>query len=668
MNRLIRVGDLFESKMSERLGGRRILRANENLAGRIFFLDVQSNFNYYVHHRPLMTPEISYLPSHMTRIGEYESTLLGKLNDPPQPVICIVGDMGSGKSTTISFITYLLKQKACATCQSKSRITGCDNLIARIDFRKVTEDIRKSHDVSKLTEIICNDLRARASFILDDEEELFEFWDFIIIKFKEQMDQEGDEVIRVMIREARWLINSDEDRRTYTRRQELLGLLSDRDSNWHLRYLILLWRYLLQTRYNNHRDCVLIILDNVDTLEPVLQRKLVDLLLRTSNQDGPTFVILMRPETLMRQGLADSLVDIVPHVGLSPLDVIRDRLQRFRDNQSSYLTPELGLTKDQRQIVSRYLLRMINDIQNDSGNAFVQFLSNASGNSVRLALILAQGLLMLRVDDMKKKSLTAHFLIRACITHGQQQFRSSPKSVVNNPFDVNGIEIGRFLIKTRILQYLADQNSKCSLSKLRSIFIMFGFNEDSIKRAINEMLRIECQMIRSDGYDIFRAEWGDEQETLYLTAIGKGYINQLIYSTDFIQEVMLDCRVDEKEWPKLYETGLLSEKLHYLYLFIRDICKEDERETAKFVRRLGPEKYHNLFGKHLITIDFVQRIYQSVWRIACSVTTKYPQHREEYSKLMADFTSLVRIQESKSEKLLGIQPRIVKTLTIYNCS
>ena len=657
MAKLRRVGDLFEEKEQSRTGERRIIQAAENLAIHILFPDVLRDFATYIQRRPIVRPEISDLPQDVIGLGEYESMLLGKLLSPKNPIVCIEGPIGAGKTTTINYLwQHIMVRMDCSNCESKNSNINCRKLIAHIDFKKFIAEV-ESPNLHKLVETICDELRARCTLLVDDEEECFAFWKQILDQYDSQTDTEVSSVARVLLGRAPWLHQEiSEPGKQLKRRLGLRDHLRQRDLIWYLRYMVLLWRYLLKTRFFNHRECALVILDNLDSLEPNLQRGLLDVVMRSAHQDGPTLVVVMRPETRKRHGLADELVDAVMHQGPEPIDVIVDRLNRFYQNPAKYFDPKIGLTKEQFQLVTEFLHRMQGRITED---VFAGFIRNAAGKSVRQALLLAQGLLMVSVADMKNLDITPHFLVRACITQGGTQFSAHPRSAITNPFDVPEVEEGRLLLKLRILQYLADRRDQCSLSVIRSAFTLFGYPEASIKAAVNALLQNECQLVRSDGYDEYRETWGDEQETLYLTEIGKGYIEHLVFDTDFVQEVMLDSRVESTRWPHIVTHDTLAEKLSLLYLFLKEVHEADRQEVQSFIARQGGDRYGHLFGTSFLSLDVIQRIYPSVGRILQSAARRYPKARQGYNEILTLFTSLVRVAEQSSSELIGVRPETV---------
>lgn len=607
----------------------------------------------------------------MSELGEYESLLLGKILRPVSPVVCIQGGMGAGKSTTINYLIHHVIGRMDSTSQNDPVHSNHTRLLAHIDFHNFGRASHFNHEVeerqsTEMLTVLCDELRARSWMVIDEQEEYFQFWNQLVNYYFSWADKEVNRVTRVLITKAPWIRNkidnpSPDD---LVKRQELLMKLQEQDMTWYLRYLILLWCYLIRTRYNNDRGKATVILDNVDTLSPHLQRLLISLVLRNASQNGPTFVILMRPETLRRQGLADTLVDVVHHEGPTPIDMVADRLKRFCKQPDNYFKPELGLTKNQAQLIEEFLQRIEQKINDDHEDVFSCFMRHSTGSSVRMALILAQGLLLNSLHDMKNSNLTPYFLIRACVRHGNPQFQAYPKNPIDNPFNINRIKEGRFLLKPRILNFIRDRgDDRCNLSVIRSTFALFGYPEESIKSALNEMLRNECQLLRSDGFDVYRETWGDEQETLYLTAIGKGYIDHLIYSTDFVQEVMLDCYINQpSSWPKAVSIDLLTEKFDLLYLFLRELHKTDADEVASFIDRHGVYKYHKLFGGRLISLDIVQQMYLSVNRIIYSVVDKYPHHKHNYMDLLSRFTSLLRMAEQKSNDLTGVAPDTINEM------
>lgn len=656
-----RIGDLLVEGESARTGERRVLEAAQNLAMRIMFLDVATAPDAYIQHRPTIRPDMRGLPADIRELGEYESNLLAKLIDPLFPVVCIEGVVGSGKSTTINYLVrHIVRRMACDDCPVHGRFAACKRLFAHIDFRKqpsMAPGGNHAAEPDRLVEMLCKELYARAGEVLgrDPEREYLQFWDYVIDEYDRYGAIEVAPVVRDLLSEGPWLREGvlPAQAEEIQRRARLREDLRKKDLGWYLNYQVLLWRYLIDTHFDGRPGCALVILDNLDTLATKLQRSLVDLVMRVSQRGGPTFVILLRPETRSRHGLADELVDVVKQAPLSPVDVVADRVNRFCGNPSPYLQHESGLTSEQSKVLADFLHSMRSRLAED---VFPAFLQAAAGSSIRQALLLAQGLCMVSLADMKKEMVTPHFLVRACITQGEPQFRASVKAPITNPFDLEGYEDGRFTLKWRILHYLARLDGKCPLSDVRTAFSLFGIPEASVKAALRDLVRNECQLVRSDGLDLLENTWGDEHDTLYLTDIGKGYLQHLILDANFVQEVMLDSRIDPSGWAKSVQFDRLTEKFLLLLAFVKEVNRADVAEAGLFIRRHGVRKYAELFGPRLLSLDLITAMYGAVGRILASRARSQFDRRLEFKDVLDRFTSFVTTAGNASRDLLGVNP------------
>ena len=70
------------------------------------------------------------------------------------------------------------------------------------------------------------------------------------------------------------------------------------------------------------------------------------------------------------------------------------------------------------------------------------------------------------------------------------------------------------MLKLRLLQFLMDKDGQAGLNAIRNTFTLFGYEANDIKMALNSLVRLECQLCRSDGLDVFNETWGDEHETI----------------------------------------------------------------------------------------------------------------------------------------------------------
>lgn len=654
MSPLRRLGDLVKVSEVELRGEHRILSGVDHLASKIFFPTFRSVEDYYIYSSPTIIPENFALPEGMTGIGEYEANLISKLLDPPNPVQVIIGTLGSGKSTTIDFIIkHILPANNCGHCLRTHHQT-CQRMIAWMDCKQFADKPGSQISNGAVINQLCKEMRGRCGQFLTDEIEFIDYWNYIFKNYTESTDLITSNVAASLLAEDSSVRGNQEQlsATVLNRRKDLRDKLQ-KDSGWHINYMVLLWRFLIASHFNGRKDCGLIVLDNMDSLSPNYQSTLLDYIIRNSHVDGPTFILLMRPETFNRHSLNDILVDVTQHSSPDPIDVIYDRSDRFLANPKPYLDTIGGLSTEQKSIVVDYFSRMIPKMKDEK--RFSTFIKASTGESIRNALVVAQDILNgVTLSEMRNLDLTTHYVIRACINHGNRQFIGNPKNRLDNPFEVIGLTEGFLLLKPRMLRFILGRGEKCRTALLLNAFALFGYSTKELIPAVNDLLRMEHQLLVSDGFDYFHETTGDDQETLHLTEVGKGYLDHLLFDVDFIQEVMLDTRVDSDEFPVELGIDRLEEKFTALYYFLRTLQRTDELEVRRFIRTHNARRYTELFGKRMLTLDILVKITPSIERILYSSARKYSSHESDYIDLAERFVSLVRVAENAQLDLLGV--------------
>lgn len=652
----------------------------ENLIMKILFPDDPESIKNYVPCSPMKTPLVNSRPN-MRSLGAYEKNVLGKMLDATLPVVCISGPMGSGKSTTIHFLyKYFLSNKTFSGVRfsrtNRMRANPSTILLAFLDFRDFVKNDGEEEDKNKLLEYIIDEMRARIKNLIDDDAEFRVFWNLLIRDYN-QFDTD----LGIVVAKIQSHLDIDKDsEQHFEYRKEIFTELS-RDSEWYLRYLVLLWRYLSDERYEHqlikhpsvklHKS--LIIFDNLDTLSPDLQRQVWDLVLRSARKRGPTFVMLMRPETFDRLGDADKLFDRVAHPGPTPFQIISNRLRIFKSDPEKYFKKSiLDITEKAR--IQSFIKRHYEEMSKSTGY-FATFVNAIAGSSIRTGLNIAQGIFLLRPVDMDNPELKIHSIIRECIRGGRPQFHWDQRAPIENPFFVYPSGSRAVLLKIRILKYLYnssyDNNVHSSLSEaysdapgraharrlseLRNDFISLGYPEFAIRSALGQMMRKVSQLVVSNGRDLYDKTWGDEEELVYLTDIGKGYVTELIYNTDFVQEVMLDviAQIPRLELP---QSDRLVEKMGVLHSFLKYLLEVDKEEIAELKQKIGIDWYTSRFGTELISLDLIRKIKPAVRNILAASVEKYPRSAEFYKKLIEDFEDLELQAEAASTDIIGIRP------------
>ena len=654
MAELRRLGEIVDFEPEFVVGNKRIIRGLDNLGATILFPDEWHVIKeFYMTTAPVKKV---FVPDGLgeIEIGDYEGSILDKLLKPIDPVLCIKGRMGSGKTTTIKYIMENFINKVECECQ------GVDypdrRLTAWVDFKELVTE--SDATIQDLVDKICTQLWNKCIYYLDEDFEYRQFWDHLFQINEYGSDGFVEDVVGNIhgdypeIRNVKKVDEKEIDNRKIVKKR-----LKDKSSIWYLRYLILLYRYLIQIRFLNHRECAIIILDNVDSLSTELQRNLVKIMIGCAHSHGPLFVILVRPETFERHGLNDILRDIIVHQSPRPHQVILSRLERFLAEPSAFFKAAQTLTDDEKRIATTYLRKIYPKLKR--GNAFKEFIESASGKNIRNALVLSQSIFELTVGEMKRRDLTVHYLIRAIVRFGNPQFRTYQNSRIINPFDVEGVTDGRYMTKIRLLKYIAGRGGSCHTPTILSTFAPFSMlnltlNQDVTAKALEELLSNDCQLLTSNGYDSFHITPEDDQDELSITEIGRGYIDHLVHNIHFLQEIMLDARVESDfQIPSGY-IDKLAEKLSVMIRFLDKVHLSDVREVRAFDEK-GIASYARIFDPHLMSFEIIQRVYDHTKKLIRSLKQKAKKNiAEEYDDVLEEFNDLLFRAKANNNKLFGV--------------
>lgn len=592
-------------------------------------------------------------------IGDYEGSILDKLINPIDPVICINGRLGSGKTTTMRYVMEnYIDKVGCTECAANGH--PLKRLTVWVDFRSlITEQKATIHD---LLETICTKLWDKCIYYLDDAFEFLNFWKYLLQQDEQGNDDFVEQVVGIIhteypeIRQEQIVNDVEIEKRKQVKRN-----IMRKNLIWHLRYLILLYRYLIQTIFTGNRECAIIILDNVDSLSTDLQRSLVKIIIGCSHTRGPTFVILVRPETFERNGLNDVLRDIIVHQNPDPYQIVIDRINRFLAKPEKYFQAAQTLTPEEKNLAIWYLRKIHPKLKN--GTTYREFVKNISGRNIRNALVLAQSVFQLTIGEMKRRDLTAQYLIRAMVRFGRPQYRSYQNSRVINPFDVVGITEGRYLTKIRLLRYIAGRGGSCNTPGIISTFSMFDSlnlsqKYDTVAVALGELLRNDCQLLTSNGFDAFHITPDDDQDEISITEIGKGYIDHLIYNIHFIQEVMLDSRVEANfPLPQLY-ADKLTEKISVMVKFLEKVYQTEVDEVHIF-REKGIVDYAKIFQPRLISLDIISKTYNNTEKLLLSRKLRKRKNiAQEYEDVLNEFKELKYQVIATNNRLFGVSDGI----------
>lgn len=653
---LRRLGDIIDVDVEFRVGDQRIIRGYDNLGMHVLFADLKYNLkDYYLF--STHTKQVSYpnIETDIHELGDYESFIVDKILNPLSPVFCIRGRLGSGKTSVLRFVVdnFILKLK-CEECQDDSkRING---LCAWIDLKSVAISPSDSKSaLSELVELINNRLWSKCLYYVNPNIEFNLFWDYMLQINETRSDEIVGGVVGGLLAQHPYLKSGTSvDERELEKREKIKNTIASQNPLLYFRYLTLLWRYLIQTRFSKQKGCAVIIIDNLDSLSSDVQQGLLRIILSSAHPEGPTFIIPARPETFERHGLNDQLLDVIVHQGPEPYRIFLDRLRRFVDDPQAYLMVAQSLSDSERDLIYQYISRVLHILHKDE--SFAAFVKSISGKSTRNLLVLAQGIFSLPVGEYKKNKILTDSVISAMLRYGSHQYDSAKNRWVTNIFDVQGVFEGRYLAKLRLLRFIASRGNACSVTLLISTLSLFGFSISTICQVLNELLYKECQLLTSDGLDIFSEKTGADQEIVSITEIGMGYIDHLVYDIRFVEEIMLDAKVPSTFHVSSSYVDRSCERIDIMIKFLREIFKSDVAEVKAFISNMGTGTYIKLFGPKLISFEIIQNLCDNVVQILDTKKKKNKANIQEYNDIAELAENLLNEVAAINQSLLGVTP------------
>ena len=670
---LPRIGDRLDKRSQD--GRKSFLHINDNLSIRIFNPDLPKDriTEYLIQSQSTISPEDSaQLIPLFQGLGDYERYLAGKLLNPPRKVILLIGPLGSGKSTTLFYVKERLNRMGCNEC------LGSQSCQSRriIPVINLNEDQYQTHDEEQAKSILQKSLTENIRAVLNingvptHQDELMLFWDKQLQKLRENFVSTPAFIwIASELSDHKSLDEKDENfKRRFQARETILNEMK-KDRALYLDYLMRLWGFASEEYYGGNKSCSFIVFDNIDKATTIVQSMMVSILDDCAGDPGPAMIVALREETRDRFGLGKNkgslIMDVVMHQGVKPSAVVLDRFERFINKCEDYFEPNDGMTKSEFEQIYEYLSKVYKLINPDNQrqSPYLTFLDHACGKSVRLALLCAENLLKVSIEDMRDPKFSAYSLIRTTVVNqAYSQFRATVRSPIPNLFDVKGYYKGRLLIKPRVLTFLKNcEGNRTTLNVLRRTLKGFGYSETTlIKDTVQEMQNIYCQLIRSDGFDFYESEReflmaGNQKITL--TEIGLGYIEHIMNSIDYLQEVMLDCRIPEDWLSQEFGFSTLPEKFSLLVKFLRELLEEDRKETQKFCYYFSRNDFYRFFGSDIITIELIYRSFRSFQKIKDAINRDAPgKDMDAYREVAEQFRSLVLLAARYNEEVLGNYP------------
>lgn len=594
------------------------------------------------------------LPS---QIGSYELQILKNLLIQKPPILCLVGPKGSGKTTTIRYLMEILKNR-----ETHPPIIG------QIDFDEYKNLNRVPADAlsSEILEILNTELVARLNslqLLTTETEKYIDFWDFEINKYGQRSSSSPSftRILRLLGSNSLHPLDASDTMGNLNRITERKELSNEILSKPPLAfdYLQRQWRYILSRTETES----FFWLENLDRLPPYIQEEALRLISANALAEGGlTFVIPVRSEVFGQLETLLSDVELLFHQGPKLSDVVIDRISKACVNKNAYLDPHLHLDANQFNSLVNFCC-LLNQLWESNNEQFIRDLENfivlASGKSVRTALLLCCNLFGLDPKFLTQDQAINGVWLQATVSQSLEDIDLVRQSEIEHMYKISNYSHGSFLVKPRILQIINSQGEKrIKFDQIVESLGAFGYSRNQIYDGINDLTRIQYQLISSTSHDFFSldiAENAYSEDILFLTELGENYLSKLMWHTDYVLESLNFINLFEThDIDGLFQEFEIEDKHNRyirLLIFLNELLKKEQEQVKLFIESRGLEAYFEIHGPSLVTENMYVELTSKIKNILHNEISDYRLRQvflNELERLSSSCSILTR-------RLLGIR-------------
>lgn len=612
--------------------------------------------------------------------GPNEQYLINKVFYSPSNLLYIIGGIGVGKTRFIHFLLNEILPNAISNEGGVKNFGPCSIYYDFLDEGNTLPPYEDSNGIKiAFTESLCDRIEAElySHDFFDLDYEVGTIWDEILENYKN--DYNKHTALSFIIKELR--LNEAEKKdlidnysQTIKKRKAIRQKIRGNQGR-SISYLALLLEYTRKKYFNSNPAGLLLVIDNVDRETSLVQQQVKLIIKPFARVSGGRTIINARQTTYYQQfdddGSSDP-IDVVPYCGPKPVEILKARIDDFIDNHqrfNSYYNPEY----------LPYLVEGIKNIRENylNNDALLNLFTNLCGRSIRRCLLLAQNLINNSVfdpsrivgdvnDSSKEKSnIRIGDILRAIIVGTEDIFRTSPINIIDNLFQVSSFSGSCYLLKLRILKLIfCSKNFGVTITSLIGKITGFGYSISMICDAINELKSEQKRLIWSDSV---RMNFKNEEDLvshgptrLYITTTGEGYINYLSANIDYIQEVMLDTKVEVLKFGSGWNYEKMEERFELLLKFLTLLSEVDRSEMEMFSAFNNIDDYKQYFNEEvLITKHMFIKIKDRITKILTSVIEN--QRTNEKKEYYRDFKAKhLAIYEDRIITLENFEQEIFK--------
>jgi hypothetical protein len=577
----------------------------------------------YAHHHNTLVPDFQ-------KFGPNEKYLINTILFADSTTLLIVGGIGVGKTR---FMRYYVEQVLPTILHKHTQKKQYCPFVIYFDFLELITTARISEDtktiISDFLQAFCNRVEAEiaSNSFFDLEHEVIDVWEELIKKYSR--DYRKNDAISFIISKVR---DQDAEKSKLEKEYDVVlqkrkDILTELKGNpdRHLTYLSTLIHYISEKYFDDHKNCILAIIDNLDRESSIVQDQIKNIIKPFARTSNIRTIMTIRQTTYYQRfddGFS-SPIEKVAYCGPSPLDIVIGRLTLFSNSSSEYTDvyppDEFNFLVEGAKRIRDYYL---------TNERICNLFRSLCGNNVRKGLMYAVNLIDNSTFDPYQlgfqtvslpQSISPTDVYRAIIVGTDPVYTWTVEGLLDNPFQVNGHKPGSHFIKLRILRALiVHENEGMSVNRLLDILLEFKYPSELVLDAINQMKDEYKRLLWSDtvrdNFDNCDELVWYGNTILYISSAGKGYINYLFKSLEFVQEMMLDTYVKHTEFPPNLSYKTIEERFQLVFQFLKYLqeCENEELKRSTFT----VDEYEDAFnGCILFSRQMLEGIKDSITKI-----------------------------------------------------
>lgn len=585
--------------------------------------------------QPYSVPKKEQIRFDLSGLGEYERVIFSCIAWGDYPTYVLTGEMGSGKSTTTRLIRTILERQRLKTCGICEK---CDPVIITLDFNEGFRIKNTQALVRKFHKSLYNKLRSNLRKLFTENA----LADALLEEIAKEGADDAYAAFDIFAQEHEEDVSGWNAKSLRERANAVFNFVDSQATSDEERVeLVMPLVRLTKETLRADSACLVFFFDNVDSIWPEAQYEiLVEIMSYMTLARAKALVVLRRSTFERLQNQAAFSFGCIEHLGPDVSEVIRKRVEYYRDNWDKTEKFQV-LRPDYQEAIKRRLNYILRTAGEPLG-ALTE-IAYIAGASVRLGLFASERLIINGAVPYDEDPRNLNDLRRAILVGvGTTPGITPDDHCVANLF-LNRMTGRASLLNLRILQLvqaLADDISKRNVLTLLVMLKHIGnWGGEEVRRALNYLLYMRRPLLWIDGKAEYESvsSMQNSDDVLYLTEAGHYYLKNLCKDLTFVQQASLDVEWPTRWMPKGANYAVAVDRFRLLRGALRELLEQDLTETRRFKKWIRNGRTE--FGLPLVLVT--NRILASIGRSALRIlmASTAPQTTDE----IIDWLSLINI-------------------------